>query len=551
MRPAALVTLVLAVALSGGSHAQVRSAFAERQFQDCQAFAAQGLLEAAVEACRTATSSDPRFGEAHLQLATLYRRLGLFIQANSALGAARDFLPGNREVDVVLAELRLDEGLPVDAEIAAGAALTAIGTPAPAALGPLLARVYRVQGLAAERTGQVQAAIDAFALAVENDPANPGLTVEYGRLLLATGNASQAVEALRRLVAILETGPGGVPAFVWSAFGRAQWAAGDMTGADASLNSALILGDPTSSLYSSDYLVLAAVQYGQGRFTEAAVTMRIALGLNPGATGAAFASALPWLVGVLLLIGVALVGESRIDPVSTIEIGDGPRMWGPASIYSKFIYAALIGLVASVAYGAVAHENLLALITPVQTSSARAIYVIAFALVALLLTVVSLKRDGWTIRQALFPGNLKGYNPESGLAIGAGALLAGLLIVNQLIFRDTGPDALRLFAIDFKAFNPIAFLALLALPTGELYFRGYAYPSLARRYGRGLGIVICGMTSALAIGLPLIWLFVAGVLLSLLISRTKTSSTPWIASFTAYVLIAGMTALIPSVRALF
>lgn len=552
MRAAVLVAVVLTVVLGAGAFAQVRSPFALRQFQDCQAFAAKGLLETAVEACRTATSADPRFGEAFLELAGLHRRLGQLIQAGTALAAARELLPGNPVVDVVLGELRLDEGLPLDAELAAASALRAMGTPVPAALRLVAARAERVRAVAAERTGRPQVAMEAFARAVEHDPANLDLSIEYGRLLLATGNAGQAVVVFRRLVGLLEVdGVPGALAVASSELGRAQWAAGDMSGATASLNSALMEGDPTSPRYAADYLILAAVQYGQGRFAEAGVTLRAALVLNPGAVGAALASVLPWLVGFLLLIGVALVGESRIDPVSTIEIGDGPRMWGPASVYSKLIYGALIGLVASVAYGAMTYENLLALFTPVQTSGARAVYLIAFALVTVLLALISLKREGWTIRQALFPGNPKGYNPEFGLAIGTGALLAGLLIVNQVIFQPIGPDALRVFAIDLKTPGPMVFLALLAVPAGELYFRGFAYPALARRYGRGMGVVICGLTSALAIGLPLVWLFIAGALLSLLFSRTKTSTTPWLASFTALGLIAALIALVPSVRALF
>jgi membrane protease YdiL (CAAX protease family) len=131
------------------------------------------------------------------------------------------------------------------------------------------------------------------------------------------------------------------------------------------------------------------------------------------------------------------------------------------------------------------------------------------------------------------------WNPLAGRWLyGAVVLGAGLGLINELLSGVLQRWIPKSLPIDEYMRNPAsayalaAFGILVAPLVEELFFRGFLYPALARPLGSGLAVALTGGLFALIHSdqlahawIPLLLLFVVGVILTVVRARTKSVAT--------------------------
>lgn len=131
------------------------------------------------------------------------------------------------------------------------------------------------------------------------------------------------------------------------------------------------------------------------------------------------------------------------------------------------------------------------------------------------------------------------WNPRSGRWVyGAIVLGAGLGLMNDLLsslLERWIPKSLPIeqyFNSPTSAYALAAFGILVAPLVEELFFRGFLYPALARPLGAAMAVALTGALFALIHSeqlahswVPLLLLFVIGVILTVVRARTKSVAT--------------------------
>jgi membrane protease YdiL (CAAX protease family) len=327
------------------------------------------------------------------------------------------------------------------------------------------------------------------------------------------------------------------------------WARGDMGSATDRIETALALRSLRDSTgQSEDLRVLSLLYYAQGDLESGGLALREAM--RRGNVLANFGSnAMLWLAAVVILLAVHLLGESRHGAAQSSQGGvvtqpSEPHMWSVGQAYGVFVASALTGLAAALIYSALVYQNLLALFTPLQQQEARAVYFAVFALVAAALTWQRARQAGIDPAERLLGSSSQ---ITTGLLLGL-AFVA--VVIGYFMWTERG-GAFGGFFLDLSRPTVFAVVALALLPLSELFFRGFYYPSLARRYGPGLAVLASGLIFAIAFGTPVLLLVVVGVVLSEIYRRRANGLLVLSAVLVGWVGLVVAAGLSPFVRSLF
>jgi tetratricopeptide (TPR) repeat protein len=483
--------LLALFALSGGASAQLRQA--QTSYSRCvEFFVRQDNPQIAEQFCNTAVQFAPEVAEYQRMYARVLLANGNPDGAEGALNAARAraVVPEN---DLIAAEIALYRS---DLQTALDSARAALGAPGLQRLETI--RALRVTGTVLARQSLDEEALADLERAIALEPRDVRLRRAAADLYLK--------REPRRAVALLELAPLKT-APILADLGRAQWVAGDLTAAIQTLEGITGRVQSFSSereTYQRALGALAYAYYGQGRFNEG--NRVLTLMDNQGNLFALFISrSLPWLLGILLLLVLHLLGESRIEPLSTIEIQDGPRPWTVAVVYTWLLLAVLVGGVAALVGGNLIYGNFLAILTPYQSGTIKDLYFVCFALTLFALSLQTTASNGWNVRDQLF-GKARREVALDGPAVGLVMLAAALLYQFGVHFIN-----FKGFYLDLSTWRTTLALAMLILPLSEVYFRAFALYPMEKRYGQGIAYAILSVIYALALTSPLPLLIGFGV----------------------------------------
>ncbi len=502
---------------------------AQRNFAQCDRFFLTLQDPITAESyCNTAVQYAPQNSDYLRLFSRVLLALGKFDEADRRLSEARAQGAVNPEFDTIEAEIALAKNDTTRAIDAASRVSNA--------RADVQVRALKAGGQALNRQSRFHESIDFFQKAVVIAPNDIQARRALANLYLSTDPS--------RAVAVLNDTPGVKPPPLLADLGRAQWIAGDLNNAISNLEPLLLRPEAFARERETYQKALGALSYsyfGQGRFTEGQRTLEQLEGQNNWF--AVFISKmLPWLLALVLLLVLHLIGESRIEPLSTIEIQDGPRPWTVGTAYTWLFTSVIAGGVAALVTGNVLYGNYLAIMTPFQANVARDAFLVVMSLVLLLLSVQSAKAGGWRVRDVLF-----GQSSQESIAEGValGLLLVGLTVLYQFGTRYLGITQYFTDVTDLR----ISMLAvILILPLSEVFFRAFALFPLEKRYGTIIAACITALIFSLTLGAPLVLLFINGIALVFIADRAK-SVTPAIAAHMVYLIgVFAAAALIPMVR---
>ncbi len=508
----------------------------ERYYLECLRFEAGGDLTTARQSCLNALEVDDDRPLAQVALGRIEFALGEAAAAESRLLRVRDRVDG-AEVDVLLAEILVAGGRDDEAGTYLESAREQLEARPDR---DLLARLAFVEGRSAEARRDPNAALAAYARAIEADGLDVGYRLVDAHLRWRLGDLAGAAQQLRDYETA--TGDQRNPE-VKALLGRVAWVQGASDEAIGQIETALALREPRDSGgQAADLRVLAALYYGQGDLQRGALALREASRRGNLLTDIG-GNTLLWLLGLVVLLGLHLIGESRQTGL-VAQQPEGPRTWTLGQAYGLLVAAALTGFAATMTYGLAVHSNLAVLFTPHQQHDARAVYLIVFGLVTSLVAWWRVRRLGWNATERL-AGRSDGF--AGGLVVGAllyTVMLAYLLYVPQTGFA--GP-----FFLDLAWLTPLRVLALAVVPLAEFYYRGFLRPAVEARYGAGMSMPIMTLAWALSFATPLLVLIPIGFALAEVDRRRPNGLTAVTAVWVAWVALAATVALSPFVRSLF
>lgn len=530
---AAALTLLLATLTNASAQAFDENVY----YQQCLRFEAGGDLETARRACQNALQVRPSFAEAELALARVELRLGDHASAESRLRRVRNTIR-TAEPLVLLAEAVLEGGSPDEAKGFLQSARSALQE---AGNREVEGRLQLLAGRIDEYSGRYDTALTAYAAAIAADPLNVGYRAADARLRIRLGDPDAAVGQLSSYLDL--TGDDRDPE-VRSLLGRALWASGELEAAASQLEIAHQLrGSRDVDAQARDLRSLAYIYYAEGDLEAGNVAMQEAL-RRDNLLSRLGGNAVVWAAVLLILVATHLVGESRIPSTSGLEVVDGPHHWSVGHVYGTLFGALLISFAAALAYGTFVHGNLLALVTPVQSTDTWALFFVTFSVFLVLLAWRRVTVNGYDPMDVLIGTSRR---PLNGVGLGI-LFLAGML---AYLHFDPFDGALGGFYLDLVQLTPYVVAAMILVPLSEVFFRGFVIPSTARRYDRRIATLISASLYALAFGTPVALLFVFGILLAENFRMRPNATEALIAQLTFHVgLMVAVTAS-PWARSLF
>ena len=290
---------------------------------------------------------------------------------------------------------------------------------------------------------------------------------------------------------------------------RLLWLSGDTRAAAEALEEVLPRLGPLEENYTRTLGLLAMVYYGLGEFDKGALVLR-QLSTRISLPSSLLSKIWPWMLVLLLYLALLLYGESRIEPMRTIEMGI-ERRFGPGSLHLWLLLALALAGLASVSIGQVLYQNLLALFTPFQGQVVRQVFYFLLGAFALLITYQMVGQKGL----------LRALGPRSSWVEGtwAGMVLLVLLGLYSYLARLLGLSGLG-------TMYPI-FLGLALL---EVVIRGVGSSLFSERY-KELGPLMVTLLFALAIPGPTVFFLMASFFLGWLYIRTRgalAGATAWV-----------------------
>lgn len=534
MTACVLVAILFSMLFSVAS-AQVFNA--DRYYQQCLRFEANGDLFTAREACQNALQVDPGMTEARLTLARVEIGLGEYSSAENRLNQVRNQID-SAEPDILLASIALETGRLIEAE----ALLQTAGRKLDANFNrQLSARMNYLEGRIDEIRGRVNEALEHYDQAVSSDSLDVQYRIADASLRYQLGDLDGAMQQLQSYQELAGTvrNPD-----VRSLMGRILWSMSDLDAAAGQLETALALrGSGETGAQIQDLRALALVYYGQGDVQSGGLALREA-SRRGNLVNSLLTNSLMWILVLLVLVAVHLVGESRIENRSSLEVIEGPQQWTVGEVYAAFFASFLAGLAIALVYSVVAFQNVMAIATPLQAPDVRAVFFITFAVLSTLLSIRSVQRNGWDPADKLLGESSQILNGAL-LGIGFAALTLGYLSLREpgSIF---GP-----FFLDLTLTTPLVVTALVLLPLSELFFRAYAFPALERRYDRWIAMTIPAGLYSLVLFTPVVVLFVFGLVLTETYRRTRSGVVPVVTQLVFHLGLVVAVALSPWARSLF
>ncbi|PZA08516.1 MULTISPECIES: lipopolysaccharide assembly protein LapB [unclassified Meiothermus] len=438
----------------------------QKYHQQCQGLYAQGDLNSAQATCELALVADPEYLPSLKLLTRIHLERKELAAAKPALEKMDRLAPDDPEVRLLTGWARLLEGRPADALVFLGSQSST--------------KALVLRGQALEALGRYEEALPVYLQATADAEGRLGAARLYQRL----GRLQEGISLL-----------GNSPA---ESIFRAelQWEAGQLGEAAAGLEATLPRLGPLEPDYNRALGLLAMIYYGQGDWSKGGLVLR-QLSARVGLANELFLRTWPWLLTFLVFLGLILYGESRIEPMRTVEMSNEPT-YGPGTLYLWLIGSLALAAIASGWIGFSLYHNWLAIFTPVQSEFIRPIFYLLLGALALLMTYYRLRR-----RLALHLGNPRGWIE----GLWAGAVLLGMAGLYSLVRKPLGLGEI-----------PPMFLTFVGWALLEPVLRGVAIDALRERY-KELALPLAPLLGALAVPGPTLFLVAAGFLLGWLRKR--------------------------------
>ena len=421
-----------------------------RFLEQCLRLEAGQDYVSARESCLNALQLNPDDTTALLALARIEIQLGQLGSAEDRLLQLRSRVD-SAEPALLLAETALARGDLALAESHLDSARQQLSrSPDPL----LAARRSYLLGQTLEQRAELQEALGEYRRAAAQQP----LEIEYyraaARMLLAMGLPESAAEELQQYRTV--SGERG-DAELHALRGEALWAAGQLSAAASEYETALTLrAGRGAEDQARDLRSLTAIYYGMGDVPGGNAALADAL-RQGNLVRLLAGNSLMWLLVLLLLAGLHLVSESRVPQHQSAELTEGPRLWHIGRVYSVLISSALLGLVAALVWSIVVLGNYTAMFTPLQAQEVKAVFLITFSVVAVLLSLVSARRHGWPAA-----GKLLGRAEHLAPGLLVGVLL---LVLSVLWLRFMPAGFLNApWTFDLNRLGGLTLVALIALP---------------------------------------------------------------------------------------
>jgi tetratricopeptide (TPR) repeat protein len=458
-------------------------------YAQCLALFQKGDLVGAAPICQLALVADPQSLPALKLLGRIELELGNLDAARRDLRALRQLDPQGQETLVLEAQLKLAEGQPETAL----SLLPMTDTPEILSL--------RAQALA--DLGHYNQAFEDYRRASVLPEARLGAARMAEQLghplegasLLGTSPEEELLKA------------------------RLLFEGGMLQQAASLLEGDLNRLDPLSGAYTRALALLAEIYAGEGNWTQANLVLG-QLSSHVSLLALLLQRIWPWLVALLLFFGLLLMGESRIEPMRTVELVEEVRQ-GPGTIYLWLMISLLLALILTALLGHWLYGNWLAAFTPVQADLLRSLFYLLLGGVAFLIAF------RWAGAAQLDFGSPRRWVE----GVWAGAFLLLLLFLYGPVRRALGLGGM-----------PILYPAFVGLALLEPVIQGLARRSLEERYQR-LSLVLTPLLFALVALDPTLYLFMAGLFLGWLRQRTRgvlAGMTAWVVAGVILSLVANL-----------
>ncbi|GEM87119.1 tetratricopeptide repeat protein [Meiothermus granaticius] len=459
---------------------------ADGYYAQCRALYEQRVLDSAQATCELALTADPNHLPSQKLLARIWLERGQVAQAQPYLDRIVQAAPEDPEVRYLEAKADLLQGRPAEAL---------------KILPPILStEVILAQAEAYEALGRYEEALETYRKAPSSVEARLGAA----RLAEKLGRPAEALSWL-----------GDSPA-EQLAEARLMWLSGQTEAAAKTLEAVLPKLGPLEPDYTKTLGLLAVIYYGQGQAEKGALVLR-QLSSRVSLPSALLAKIWPWLVVLLVFLALVLFGESRIEPMRTVEMS-AERQFGPGSLYLWLIASLLLSGILVTLLGHTLYANILAAFTPVQADVIRPVFYLLYGALALLIAWRSVGPKGLAAS----------LGPRSTWVEGswAGLVLLVLLVLYGYIAKPLGLSTL-------DALYPVFFgLALL-----EVVIRGLGYSFLRERY-RELASFMVPLLFALAIPGPTLYFLLVSIFLGWLFRRTRGALAGAVAWVVAGIILA-------------
>lgn len=531
-----MAALLTAVALGTGV-ANAQTFDENRYFQQCLRFEAGGDLETAQEACLNALQVRPNFPEAELALARIEIGLGQPASAEQRLRRVRNTI-NTAEPLVLLAEAALASGRPGDAEAFLQEALSRLAQQGNV---ELQGRVNFLAGRIMESQGRYGAALDDYAAAIAADALNVDYRLADAELRLRLHDPASAARQLSSYMALTGDDRN---ADVRSLLGRALWSQGQLAAAADNFAAAHHLrGARDLSAQAHDLRALALLYYAEGDLSAGGLRWRESL-KRENFSGFLAGNTLLWLLLLLFLVGVHLVGESRIAASSSLEVVEGAQPWSVGQVYATLFASMLIALLVTVIYGLIRYENPVALLATGTSGEAAALFMLVTAVMLALLSWRRVQANGFDALEILL-------GDSRYLANGIGWGLLFLVVTIAYLHYLPFGGAFGGWYLDYLQATPLVVAAALLVPLSELYFRPFLMTTFVRRYDNLIATATSGVLYSLVFGTPIILLLPFGLILADSYRRRRSGWEPLAAMLTLHLGLLLATVMLPWVRALF
>ena len=531
VKPLVRVLLIWLV-LVGTAFGQAINSKAQDQYNKCAEFFQQKLYGAADNACRLAEIQQLGYSDSLRLHARVALRMNNISAAQGFVDQARLSDPTNPQNDVIGAEVVLQN---LDFERANQLAQTALQNPRLSLKSKVLA--YKIIAQTSQQAGLETESMAAYRNALDLDSSDTEARLALSQIMVKTD--PKAAENL------LRNSPSRPPE-VQAEYGRTQWIAGNLPGAIQTLEQ--VASNPGAfaqdrPLYQRALGALAYAYYGTGNISEGSRVLTQTSNSN-NVFALVVGKTLPWLIALVALLVTHLVGESQIEPLSTIEIQDGPRPWTVANVYSHLIVSVLVGSTAALIGGRLMFGNYLALFTPVQGNVARDVFYGFFAITLVGLSWYTTQKNGWDARKLLL-GAVTPTLVVEGLVVGVGITV--LAVAYQYVAKLLHFPG---FYIHLEYWRLTALIPILLLPLTEIFFRAFAVFPIEKRYGQTTGAAVLVLLFAVTFAAPIVLLVLIGAGILYYTNREK-SVVPAIVGQLVFYIVLLVLLSVPTVRAWF
>lgn len=469
---------------------------ADDYFFQCRSLYTRGDLSSAKATCELALTANPQ----HVPSLELLSRIHLdekdIAGAEQSLEQLRGIVgPDDATFRLLQGRLLLLRGRPAEA----------LGV-LPNSRDP---ESYLYRGIALEALGRYEEAYNAYRRADRL----PEGRLAAGRMAQRLGQPSEGIFLLRDSPQenLLK--------------GELLWSAGRLQEAAEVLEPTLSRFSRLDEEYTQALKLLAAIYYGRGDLERGGAYLSL-LSQQVSLPTQVLGHVWPWLAAFVLYLGLILIGESRIEPMRTVELDSQFRL-GPGTVHGWLILAPLIAAALTGGIGYFLYGNWLAAFTPVQAETVRPMFYLLLGAIAFLITYsrIGLANLHLGARQNWIEG------------VWAGVVLLAIVAIYGLIRKPLGQGEF-----------PSIYISFLGLAMLEPVLRGAANFALRERY-RELSSYMLPLLSGLAIFGPTLLGVGAAIFLGWL--RRRTGGT--LAGMVAWVvagLILTLVAELPFMRTL-